>query len=352
VRYLHKPAPSMRERTLEDYLSACVDAWAELIQVFKPSVMMAASNWHTALPAAIAAHESGTPFFCEVRGFWEMSRAAHQPQWLDSSEYRQEVECEVQVANCARKVFTLNRFMRDELVRRGVDGTRVEVVPNGFQKQQLSQIPPPMSRQSEGIHSRYVIGYIGSFNIYEGLDLLVHALALLRQRSVDVSVLLVGSSESTGLGAGQGDNCPVSQNLQELAAKLNVEDYLFTPGRVSPEQAISYYALLDIVVIPRLPFPVCEIVSPMKPLEALAHGKYVLMSDVAPLADLAKLCDNFQCFAKGDIDSLAARLTELLIAPPPPPFDLDTLLWESSVQPMVHAIQSITMNTQDCHVYR
>jgi len=284
VRYVHRRTPSTRAGTLEDYLTACVDAWTEMIQVFKPSAVMAASNWHTALPVAIAARALGMPFFYDVRGFWEISRAARDPQWSGSLEYQQAVACETFIAQCAHKVFTLNRFMQSELTRRGVDADQVELVPNGFPGWQIT-FTAPRSRQSEGIKARYVVGYIGSFNMYEGLELLIEALALLHQRDIDVALLLVGSSESNGLETGR--DCPATWRYRTLAHNLGVSDYLFMPGRVNPELASAYYALLDVVVIARRPLPVCELVSPMKPLEAAAHGKLVLMSDVAPLVDLA-----------------------------------------------------------------
>jgi len=343
VRYLHRPTPSARAGTLENYLTACVDAWAEVIQVFKPSAVMAASNWHTALPAAIAAHELGMPFFYDVRGFWEISRAAREPQWSGSLEYQQAVDCETLVARCAHKVFTLNRFMQDELIHRGIEAERIELVPNGFPGWQITPASH-LSRQTEGIKTRYVVGYVGSFNTYEGLELLIEALALLHKRDINVALLLVGSSEPNGLRGGQNFVCSATQGYQKLAHKLGVADYLFMPGRVSPEVANAYYALLDVVVIARRPFPVCELVSPLKPLEAAAHGKQVLMSDVAPLADLAGICSSFHYFAKGNAQALADKLAELLAAgnfSPPRDPGLDALCWEHTVQPMVRAIQAL-----------
>jgi len=335
--------------SLEQYLTACVDAWVELIRVFKPSAVMAASNWHTALPAAIAAHELGMPFFYDVRGFWEVSRAAREPQWADSLEYKQAVGCETLVARCARKIFTLNRFMRDELTRRGIDAERVELVPNGFPGWQAEPVQR-LTRAEVGIKACHVVGYIGSFNDYEGLELLVEAVARLRQRGLDVALLLVGSSESSGLGAGGDFACPAIQRYRKLERELGVGDYLFTPGRVGPELTMSYYALLDVVVIARPPLPVCELVSPMKPLEAAAHGKQVLMSDVAPLADLAGICSNFHYFAKGNVDALTEKLAELLATgnfSPPRSQGLDALSWEHNVQPMVRAIQRLGATAEE-----
>lgn len=90
--------------------------------------------------------------------------------------------------------------------------------------------------------------------------------------------------------------CSASVAYRALAQRLGITEFVFLPGRVGPDEASDYYALLDLVVIPRRPFAVCEMVSPVKPLEAVARGKRVLMSNVAPLADLAELSPNFNYF--------------------------------------------------------
>lgn len=336
VRYVHSRAPCRSGMALEDYLAQSVPVLSDLMRVFKPSAVMAASNWHNALPAAIAARELGLPFFYEVRGFWEVSRAARDPGWEHTPGFAHEVAGETAVAMAADRVFTLNRFMRDEMVRRGVAAERIALVPNGFPGW-VDDSAMAVSRADLGIRSRFVVGYIGSFNVYEGLEELIEALAMVRGRGVDAALLLVGSGEPRGFLV---DRCEKTVAYRALAEKLGVGEFVFLPGRVPQEQTEAYYALLDVVVIPRRPFAVSELVSPMKPLEAAAHGKQVLMSDVAPLLDLAGLCSNFSYFAKGDVTSLAAKLLELLrspIANMARDEALSQFTWAKNVAPIVDA---------------
>ncbi|MBS0368537.1 MAG: glycosyltransferase [Proteobacteria bacterium] len=342
VRYVYLPSPSTLGKALPVYTEQAMDAFGELLRVFKPHAVMAASNWHNALPAALAARHAGLPFFYEVRGFWEISQVARDPAWAGSAGFQHEVEGETAVAQAAERLFTINRLMRDELVRRGVTTTKIDLVPNGFPGWPTPGSDRP-TRESLGIQSRHVVGYVGSFNVYEGLEDLIEALALLRRRGVDVALLLVGSGEPQGFGAGQASECSATLAYLQLAARLEIRDFVFTPGRVPPEQADDYYDLLDVVVLPRRPFAVCELVSPMKPLEAAAHGKRVLMSDVAPLADLARLAPNFSYFRKGSVASLVERLLELLPAPVntlPRCEALAELTWDKNVAPMLAAIKA------------
>lgn len=344
VRYVHLPSPRLLGQALPTYTAQAAEVFAELLRVFRPQAVMAASNWHNALPAALAARAVGLPFFYEVRGFWEISQASRNPGWADSPGFAHEVAGETAVARAAQRVFTINRLMRDELVRRGVEAARVDLVPNGFpgwpddRALVVGDIP---TRTALGIRTRYVVGYVGSFNVYEGLEDLIEAVALLRQRGVDMALVLVGSGEPRGIGIDQVAD-PAAQAYRALAEQLGIGAHVVMPGRVKPDEAAGYYALMDVVVIPRRPFAVSEMVSPMKPLEAAAHGKRVLLSDVAPLADLAPLCPNFSYFTKGNVGSLADKLGALLAAgdfSPPRCEALAELTWKKNVAPMAAAME-------------
>jgi glycosyltransferase involved in cell wall biosynthesis len=343
VRYLRLFAPNARAGVFESNFQSSIEKVIELLRVFKPAVVMAASNWQSAMPSAVAARELAIPFFYEVRGFWEITRLAYSPTWSNSSEFRLEVEQETAMARRAERVFTLNRFMRDELKRRGVPVEKIHLVPNGFPGSAAPSVRS-VTREELGISSRFVVGYIGSFNIYEGLEDLIRAVALVRRHGVDVSLLLVGSAESRGFGLGDPGNCPVTTSYRRLAKDLSISESLFMPGRIATAMTGAYYSLLDLVIIPRRPYAVCELVSPMKPLEAVSHGVRVLMSDVDPLVDLAELSSRFYYFRKGDLESLVEQLMALLhdvTAPRAHNEILSSRSWEANVAPIADAIKDI-----------
>jgi glycosyltransferase involved in cell wall biosynthesis len=339
VKYLHTP-PAYRSA------SHMTELLTELACVYKPVAIMGASNWRNAQPACAAAQKLGLPFYYEVRGFWEISRLAREPSYRDTAEFANDVAQETQLACSATHVFTLNRFMKAELVRRGVDETQISLVPNGF-------FPPPLrqctklNREAMGLKAQFVVGYVGSFNEYEGLELLIEACALLRRAGIDVAVLLVGSGQFQGfVDPSKNDTslCPKTVALRQLACRLNIEDSVVLPGRVPAEQAGDYYGLIDVVVIPRKPLEVCELVMPMKPLEAASFGKPVLMSDVAPIKDLEPLYGGFYYFAKGSLDSLVERLADVLQMPTQV-YSTASLMaqsaWTHRVEPMASAFLSL-----------
>ncbi|MBA1446592.1 MAG: glycosyltransferase [Gammaproteobacteria bacterium] len=339
VRYYYLKEPSRNALTHQAWLNEATAALEKFFKTFKPSIIIAASNWENALPAQKAANKIGLPFFYEVRGFWEITRASGEPGYEKSQEYADTVAQETEVAKAADRVFTLNRFMKDELIRRGVDGNKIDLVPNGISGLPDLNKSPNLTRKDLGISSQYVVGYIGSFNDYEGLDDLVRAAAQLIQQGLDLSVLLVGSSNPVGVSE---KVCPMSQQYLKLAEELGIANRLFLPGRVGQGAVGDYYRMIDLVVIPRKPLPVCELVSPMKPLEAIARQKTLIVSDVKPLTEL---CDSYSCvtsFKVGDLASLCAQLQQRLINKPEPPLKeiLKQLLFSQQIKSLITALSS------------
>ncbi|WP_177428435.1 glycosyltransferase, partial [Candidatus Venteria ishoeyi] len=218
---------------------------------------------------------------------------------------------ETLITQSADQVFTLNRFMKEELIRRGVKEEKIELVPNGYS----GELPDldrssKLSRADIGCKTQYVVGYVGSFSLYEGLDELLKACAQVRQQGIDVSLLLVGSSNSQGL-LETNEPCIITEELMQLAKTLDFEDYLHLPGRIPQDELGDYYALINLVVIPRKSLPVCELVSPIKPLEVLAYGKPLLVSDVKPLKEFADSTSGVFTFRYGY--DLVEKLTTLLL---------------------------------------
>jgi hypothetical protein len=106
VTYLFTRQPSSVNLHRDAWLTQATAALVEVFKVFKPGVVMAASNWLNAWPAMQAARALGLPFFYEVRGFWELSRLAHEPGYADTPAFQEEVEGESAVAQAARRVFS------------------------------------------------------------------------------------------------------------------------------------------------------------------------------------------------------------------------------------------------------
>ncbi|PJI94256.1 glycosyltransferase [Luteimicrobium subarcticum] len=264
----------------------------------------AASNHRNGAAAVSVARGRGVPSVYEVRGLWEYTRVAHEPGYEDTEHFRLVARLEADVARAADRVVTITGALGDVLVERGVDAAAIRVVPNGVDTARF--VPCPRDdglAASLGLDGRTVVGYVGSVVDYEGLELLVEAAALLRDRGrTDLAVLVVGD----------GDALPA---LRARADALGVADVVRCVGRVPHDAVERYYSLVDVAPFPRRSTTVTELVSPLKPFEAMASGKLVVASDVAALAEIVRDGETGRTFRKGSAEDLARVLDEVLDDP-------------------------------------
>ena len=216
---------------------------------------------------------------------------------------------EAEVCRNADQVFTLTEGLRKELVHRGVPRKKIALFPNACRFEEFT----PRKKSIELLKKLNipqdipVIGYIGSFVQYEGLDDLANACGLLKKQNINFRLLIVGNENVSANTLG-----PIAAKILEIAEEYDFKEWLIMPGRVPHEEVADYYSLVDIAPFPRKPQPVCEMVSPMKPFEAMAMEKAVVVSSVQALIEIVKSDETGLVFEKGSIESLSDTLKRLI----------------------------------------
>jgi len=288
-----------------DYMARAADAVEVVLRRLRPSIAMAASNYYTGLPVLIAARRLGIPFVYEVRGFWEVTRVSREPEFKFTMPYRVQEFMEAELCREADAVFTLTAAMKTELISRNVPAEKITLLPNSCDPEVFA----PLERSTrllsklgipEGVP---VIGYIGSFVQYEGLDDLARACGILKSRGVEFRLLIVGNENVVGSGLG-----PIAQAVIDRAKAGAFEDWVIMPGRVPHDEVPDYYSIIDIAAFPRKAQPVTEMVSPMKSLEAMSMSKMVVVSSVSALAEMVEHGRTGLIFTKGDMEDFADKL--------------------------------------------
>lgn len=309
VKYVRTLEPSRKNLRMHDFMPIATDVMVAHFQHYKPEVIVAASNYICALPALFASRKLGLPFVYEVRGFWEITRVSREPGFINHASYKIQELMEAFVCQQADQVLTLTEAMKEELIRRGVDGKKIDIVPNACQPELFEPRQRDVRLASSlGIPPTVpVIGYIGTFVDYEGLDDLARACGILKGRGLEFRLLMVGNENVSGTERG-----PIGQAVLAAAKEYDFLDWLIMPGRVPHEEVADYYSLIDIAPFPRKPWPVCEMVSPMKPLEAMAMEKAVVVSSVSALAEMAGYGNYGVIFEKGSDMALADALASVL----------------------------------------
>lgn len=300
VRYLTLPGPHRRRTPPDQYIQECARVLADEARGFRPALIQAASNHEAALPALLAARAVGVPFIYEVRGLWEYTSASKVAGWEGTERFALEAALEALVAREADLVFTLTAALADELVLRGVDRARIRLAPNAVDPEALRPLPRDAAlAASLGLaDGAFVAGYVGSVIGYEGLDDLVSALSLLRREVPGACLLVVGD----------GDALPA---LRTQAAAAGLADSVVFAGKVAPSEVARYYALMDALCLPRKPFKVCQLVSPIKPVEAMLLRVPLVVSDVAALKEMVREGETALVHPAGDALALAHCLLRL-----------------------------------------
>ncbi len=298
---LHEDGVGLGKLPMNEYLEAYAKSLLEFAKKEQPAIIHAASNHMNGLVGTYVAKCLGIKSIYEVRGLWEITRISRDPEWKDTDYFNLMVKLEAQAAIDADVVLTLTEALKDEMISRGVPSEKIHILPNGVTSDRF--MPRSRDRELEkylGFKDKVVIGYIGSVVAYEGLELLVDAVDILRERNItNIRALIVGD------GA-------VLENIQNRVKEKSLDEYFVFTGRIPHEEVEKYYSLVDITPFPRKGQPVCEMVSPLKPFEAMAMEKAVLSSNVAALAEIVKDGYNGLLFEKDNVEDLADKL-EILI---------------------------------------
>ncbi len=272
------------------------------LSAFKPRLIHGASNWRTGLSAVASARHLSLPSVYEVRGLWHLTEAAKNPGFEKTVEFEDREALEIMTCQAADRLVTLTAALRDYLAELGIDPEKIDVLPNAVDVHKFEQREADaLLKRRLGLHGKTIVGFIGSIVHYEGVQLVLEALTRLPSNiQKEVGVLIVGSGTYL-------------RDLKRIASMLNVEENVVFTGRVPFDDVSRYYSIIDIAPFPRLPLKVCELVSPLKPFEAMAMGKAVLASNVASHMEFVVEGQNALSFQKGDIDDLAAKLEAFVV---------------------------------------
>jgi PEP-CTERM/exosortase A-associated glycosyltransferase len=273
----------------------------EVISVTKPDLVHAHSPCLNGIAAVGAARARRLPVVYEMRASWEDAAVDHGSTREGSLRYRASRELETWVLRRADAVTTICEGLRRDILQRRIDPAQVTVIPNGVDLERFPFIAGPNGAllAQLGLGSGPVLGFLGSFYGYEGLDLLISALPQIRQVYPNVKLLLVGGG-------------PEENSLASQVQRLGLEDSVMMIGRVPHEEVQNYYSLIDMLVFPRKSIRLTETVTPLKPLEAMAQGLIVMASNVGGHRELIRDGETGFLFAPDSPAAIAAAVGQTM----------------------------------------
>lgn len=273
----------------------------EVIALEKPDILHAHSPALTGIAALRAGSKHGIPVVYECRAFWEDAAVDHGTSSEWGLRYRLSRAMETYVFRKSDAVTTICDGLRGDILERGVAAEKVTTIPNAVDIDGFS-VGLPASQaliESLALEGKEVLGFIGSFYAYEGLELLLDALTLIHRQRPDVALLLVGGG-------------PEEEKLKQKVISNGLQGKVVMTGRVPHADVAEYYNLVDIFVYPRLSMRLTNLVTPLKPLEAMAQGRLVVASDVGGHRELIEHAKTGYLHQADSAESLAATVERLL----------------------------------------
>ena len=283
--------PWVRELTIVSDLDRRLD---EVIGGVRPQILHAHSPVLNALSAIRAGRRHAIPVVYEIRALWEDAAASHGTHGQAGLRYLLTRVVETRALHRADAVTTICEGLRANAIARGVPGDKVTVIPNAVDRNRFAGpgIPDGILASRLGLSGRIVLGFFGSFYAYEGLDLLLRAIPVMRHQRADIAILLVGGG-------------PEEDRLRALAGELGLGDSVVFAGRVPNEKMRRYYDLVDMLVFPRVSTRLTELVTPLKPLEAMAQERIVVASSVGGHRELIRDRETGYLFPPDDPQRIA-----------------------------------------------
>lgn len=281
-------------------IGAHADAIEKLVTTWRPDVIHAHSPVLNAMAAQRVAKRHNIPLIYEIRAFWEDASVGNGTGAEGSPRYWLTRQLETHAVRAADAVAVICEGLRTDLIARGIAADKITVSPNGVDMEQFGAPVPrdPALTAKLGLTGADVVGFIGSFYDYEGLDDLIAAMPRLVRARPRAKLLLVGGG-------------PRESALRDQAMASPFADHIVFVGRVPHDQVEHYYAQVDVLAYPRKAMRLTELVTPLKPLEAMAQGRLVAASSVGGHRELIEDGVTGTLFAPDDPVAIAAALSDL-----------------------------------------
>ena len=281
--------PWLRELMIISGLDRRLD---DVIDEVRPGILHAHSPALNALAALRAGRRHHLPVVYEMRSLWE-DAAGGGTNGTNDLRYRATRFLEDRALRGADAVTTICQGLREDMTARGIPREKITVIPNAVDRHTFAGPGTPDRDLAGrlGLTGKTVLAFFGSFYFYEGLHLLLRALPALLRRQPDIAILLVGGG-------------PEDNNLREMARDLGLEENVVFAGRVAHEEMQRYYDLADLFVLPRVSMRLTELVTPLKPLEAMAQERIVVASNVGGHRELIRDRQTGYLFSPNDPERL------------------------------------------------
>lgn len=278
-----------------DYFSFAFSAfWVGLFQ--KHDLVVATSpQFFTTWAAWGISKIRRKPWVFELRDLWPESiktvgamEEGLAIKWLE--------KIELALYRDADKVIPVTDAFKKNLISRGIDANKIEVVTNGSNVDLFSpREKDPELLDTLHLGDKFVVGYIGTHGMAHSLDFVVRTIATIDDKSIHF--LFIGD------GA-------VKQDIVALASELKLDNITFLDP-VAKEEVTRYLSVIDVSLAPLKRSDTFKTVIPSKIFEASAMKKPTLLGVEGQAQEILERYHAGLCFKPEDEQDFKAKLMQL-----------------------------------------
>lgn len=289
----------------EIYRPIAMEQWKQCMKKTGANIVHTASNYENALSAIDAANSLGIKSIYEYRGMWHYTLDSKITWFHALEDFQKYHDYELEAGHKADAVFAISEALKEDLIQEGIAAEKIFILPNAVETKRFTAQAPDMElKKALNLEGKTVVGFIGSLTPYEGLEYLMDAVLELNAKGKDVALVIVGSGAH-----GYRDMLEAHHKVRGAHPSI-----IFT-GRVPYEEVQRYYSIMDIMPFARIKAKVCQCVPPLKPLEAMAMNKAVIVSDVAALQEMVIPEQTGLVCKASNVASLTKQLDRLVSNP-------------------------------------
>ena len=282
------------------------------IKKYNIQLIWSASNYFNGILSSVLSKKNNIISFYEVRGLWHYTKKYFQGKSFDKKYFNNSEQNEQDACNGNNYVICENQILKDYINKNyKKDYNKIYTLQNSITK----YIKPITKKFSKSI----VFGYIGSIVSYEGLEYLINATKIIvKEKKINIKVVIIG-------GGVTSDSKLTQKLLKKMIQEYNIKSNIEFFKEVQHKYIKQYYDMIDVLVLPRVDCEVCNLVTPLKPYEAMSFGKILLVSSVNPLTEIIKHEYNGFVFEKNNLQDLVNKMINILNSK----YDLDYILQNS-----------------------
>jgi len=278
-----------------DFMSfAFMAFWAGLFQ--KADVIIGTSpQFFTTWTAETLSVFKRKPWIFELRDIWPESIRAVGAISGDSKIFMILEKIELRLYKRSTRVISVTESFKQNLISRGIDGSKIKVVRNGANLSRFSKREKNQELVSElGLEGKFVVGYVGTHGMAHKLDFILNSWP---KDDLDLHLILMGDGAE-------------KDKLKDLALKLELKNITFLDS-MPKEKVPDVLSLMDVSLVPLKKSDLFKTVIPSKIFENSAMQIPILLGVEGESQDIINKYGAGLCFEPENKDDFLKKLLTL-----------------------------------------